>query len=219
MNPSFVVNRRTSSRTRGNFTPSRRVYCTLFGLVCCTAMLFALAGIALARPAHAEYVSSDPAANARLTKAPTTITIYFSEEVNPEGSAITVYDINNKLVSTAAAQVDHADLKTMTVAMTGDQSEIYVVNWYTVAADDNHHDAGSFRFFVNISPMLKDTLGSQSMSGSSTSSSRTMSSGSSSSSGMPIWLTVLVGMLGLLIGGALTFAFTRRSGPSPSAGG
>jgi len=177
--------------------------------------------IALANPAHAEYVSSDPAANARLTKTPTTITIHFSEEVNPEGSAITVYDINNKPVSTAAAQVDRSDLKTMTVAMTGDQSEIYVVNWYTVAADDSHHDAGSFRFFVNISPMLKDMLGSQPMPGSSTSSSGAMSSGSSSptsSSGMPIWLTVLVGVLGLLIGGALAFAFTRRSGPSPSAG-
>jgi membrane protein DedA with SNARE-associated domain len=58
------------------------------------------------------------------------------------------------------------------------------------------------------------------MSGSSTSPSGAMSSGSSSSSsGMPIWLTVLVGVLGLLIGGTLAFAFTRRSGPSPNAGG
>lgn len=191
----------------------------LFGLVCSMAVLLVMSNIALARPAHAEYVSSDPAANARLTKAPTTITIHFSEEVNPQGSAITVYDMNNKLVSTADAQVDHADLKTMTVTMTGDQAEVYVVNWYTVSAVEGHHDAGSFRFFVNISPMLKDMLGSQTPSGSSMSSSGVMSANSSSSSsGMPIWLTVLVGVLGLLIGGALAFALARRSESSSSTG-
>lgn len=191
----------------------------LFGLVCSMAVLLVMSGIALAHPAHAEYVSSDPAANARLTKAPTTITVHFSEEVNPQGSAITVYDMNNKLVSTADAQVDHADLKTMTVTMTGNQAEVYVVNWFTVAADDNHHNAGSFRFFVNISPMLKDMLGSQTPSGSSMSSSGVISANSSSSSsGMPIWLTVLVGVLGLLIGGALAFALARRSESSSSTG-
>ena len=70
----------------GNFTTSRRVYFTLVGLLCSIAVLLVIPAIALASPAHAEYVSSDPAANAMLTKAPTTITVHFSEErsTNPE---------------------------------------------------------------------------------------------------------------------------------------
>jgi hypothetical protein len=188
----------------------------LLGLLCSIAILLVIPGLALANPAHAEYMSSDPAANAMLTKAPTTITVHFSETVDPLGSDIAVYDVDGKLVSTAAAQVDRSDLKTMTVAMKGDQSEIYVVSWHTVSAVEGHHDAGSFRFFVNISSMLKGMLGNQSMSGSPASSSGAMSSGSSSSSsGLPIWVTALIGAL---VGGIVVFALGRRSKPSSNAG-
>src|SRR5436190_9674576 len=101
MDPSYLTNRCMSSRAMGNFTTSRRVYFTLFGLLCSIAVLLVIPAIALASPAHAEYVSSDPAANAMLTKAPTTITVHFSEEVNPSGSDISVYDVDGKSVSTA----------------------------------------------------------------------------------------------------------------------
>ena len=187
----------------------------LFGLFCSFAVLFLVPGIVLANPAHAEYMSSDPAANAMLAKAPSMITVHFSEQINPSGSDITVSDTDGKPVSTAAAQVDRSDLKTMTVTIQGDQSEVYVVNWHTVSAMEGHHDAGSFRFFVNISPMLKGMLGSPSMSGSSPSSTSGMSSDSSSSSSeLPIWVTVLIGILGVFIGGAVVFAATRRPKPS-----
>lgn len=136
----------------------------LFGLFCSLAVLLLVPSVVLANPAHAEYVSSDPAANAMLTKAPTMITIYFSEQVNPSGSDILVSNVDGKPVSTVAAQVDRSDLKTMTVTMKGDQSEVYVVNWHTVSAVEGHHDSGSFRFFVNISSMLKGMIGSPSMS-------------------------------------------------------
>lgn len=188
-------------------TPSKRSSCMLFGLFCSLAVLLLVPSVVLANPAHAEYMSSDPAANAMLTKAPTMITVHFSEALNPSGSDITVSDVDGKPVSTAAAQVDRSDLKTMTVTMQGDQSEVYVVSWRTVSAMEGHHDAGSFRFFVNISPMLKGMVGSPSMSDSSPSSG---SASSSSSSGIPIWITVLVGVLGLLLGGAVVFALTRR---------
>jgi methionine-rich copper-binding protein CopC len=216
MDSSYLTKQSNLSRAMASFSPTRRVCSTLFGLLCSVAILLVIPGIiALANPAHAEYVSSDPAANAMLTKAPTTITVHFAEQVNPAGSDITVYDIDGNTVSTGAAQVDRADLKTMTVTMKDNKSEIYVVNWHTVSADEGHHDAGSFRFFVNISPMLKGMVQNQSMSGSGMSSSGSMSSSSTpstSSSGLPIWVTVLVGVLGLLIGGGVgTFAFGRRS--------
>jgi methionine-rich copper-binding protein CopC len=185
----------------------------LFGVLCSMAVLLIMPSIiALASPAHAEYVSSDPATGAMLMSAPTLITVHFSEQVNPMGSDIIVYDTDGKVISTAAAQVDRADLETMTVPMKGDGDEVYVVFWHTVSAVEGHHDAGSFRFFVNISSMLRGMLANQSM-GSPTSSAGSMSS-ESSSSGSPIWVTVLVGILGLLVGAAVVFAFGRRPGTS-----
>jgi methionine-rich copper-binding protein CopC len=195
---------------------SRKTVCLLCVLFCSLVMLLGLPSIALANPAHAEYVSSDPVSNAILTKAPTMVTIHFSEQVVPAESDITVYDVNYKVVSTGAAAVDRADLKTMTVTMAGDQSEVYVINWHTLSAVEGHRDAGSFRFFVNISPMFKAMVAGNSsmMSGASTSSSGAMSAGSASSSspsGLPLWITVLVGVLGLLLGGVVVFAFIRGS--------
>lgn len=157
--------------------------------------------------AHAEYVSSNPASSAMLKAAPTTITVHFSEAVNPAGSNLLVYDVDGKLVSTAAAQVDHNDLKTMTVSIQSDGSEVYVVLWHTVSAVEGHHDGGSFRFFVNISPMLQSMLKGGSMSGMPGTSSS--SSSSSISSGIPFWIVLLVGIVGLLLGSVASFFFWR----------
>jgi methionine-rich copper-binding protein CopC len=170
---------------------------TLLGLV--TLLLFP--GVA---SAHAEYVSSDPATNAILKTAPSTITIHFSEELDPKGSTILVYDVNHQLVSQdGSAQVDRNDLKKMTVALqSGKSSEIYVVDWQTIAADDQHHDAGSFRFFVNPNPMLVDELNANKKPEQTTSSP--------SSGGLPVWSAVLIGVVGLLVGGLGGFFFGGR---------
>ncbi|HEY4033027.1 MAG TPA: copper resistance CopC family protein [Ktedonobacteraceae bacterium] len=220
MDPSSPTNRCLLSRPMSNSVAFRHKRPVLFGLLSSIVLLLVISGsIAIAHPAHAEYVSSDPTANAMLAKTPTMITIHFSESVDPSGSNISVYDVDGKPVNTADGQVARSDLKTMTVTMKGDQSEVYVVNWHTVSAMEGHHDSGSFRFFVNISPMLKGMVGNPSMSGSSTSSSASgsMSSGSSSS-GVPLWITVLVGVLGLIIGGVVVFAFARRSSSSAKVG-
>lgn len=160
---------------------------------------------AFAQVAHAEYVSSTPGENAILHQAPTTISIVFSEDVNPVGSSIQVYDVNEEQLTTAAAQVDRTNLKTMTVPMQGNGSELYVVVWRTVSAVEGHHDSGSFRFFVNPSPMLSSMINGGSMSSMPSSTAST-----SNSSGFPLWLVIMVGILGLLIGGGGSFFFTRR---------
>jgi methionine-rich copper-binding protein CopC len=179
---------------------------SLFALLLGAGIVLISPFIAFAQAAHAEYVSSTPAQNAILHQAPATLSILFSEDVNPAGSTIQVYDVNGKQVTTAAAQVDRNNLKTMTVSMQGDGSELYVVLWRTVSAVEGHHDSGSFRFFVNPSPMLSGMIKGGSMSSMSSSSSS-----SSSSSGLPIWSVILAGVLGLVIGGAGSFFFTRRT--------
>ena len=176
---------------------------TLFWLV--TLLVFP--AVVSAHTMHAEYVSSDPAADAVLTTAPSTITIHFSEELDPKdnGNTILVYDVNHQPVSQeGSAKVNQADLKTMTVTIqTTKPSEVYVVNWNTIAADDKHHDAGSFRFFVNPDPMLKNMLHAHTQ--------PEPTNTSASSGGIPVWSAALIGVVALLVGGlAGVFGVKRR---------
>jgi methionine-rich copper-binding protein CopC len=176
---------------------------------CLLATLFWLAVLVLfpaVASAHAEYVSSDPAANTILKNAPSTITIHFSEELDPK-STVVVYDVDHQVVSQqGSVQVSRTDLKTMTIAlqsgMSGSASEqIYLVDWNTIAADDQHHDTGSFRFFVNPNPMLVDMLKANSTSG---------QTNTTSSGGLPVWSSVLIGVVALLVGGLAGVFFGRR---------
>ena len=170
-----------------------------------------LVAAAPATPAHARYTGSVPAANAILKTAPTLVTVHFAEQVNPSGSAITIDDSNGKQVSTAAAQVDRADLTTMTVPMHGDGSEIYLVVWHTVSGVDGDTDIGGFNFLVNPS-----TASVQAVQGNTNATSGgNTSSSTGSSSGAPIWLVVVIGLLGLMIGGGGLF-FAQRQGWAPA---
>jgi methionine-rich copper-binding protein CopC len=168
--------------------------------------LVALAGTASAHPRtsnqtlqalHAKFSSSDPAPNAVLKTAPSVVTIHFEENVNPTGSAVTVYDSKWKVVSTGPATVDRTDTKTMHVNMAGDGSEVYVVVWNTVSLDDGDPYAGAFTFTVSAT--------ASSSSGATTTSQATDSSG-----GISPWLGVLFGVIGLVVGGAGGLWFARR---------
>jgi copper transport protein len=183
--------------TRSTFV-SRWPMARLVGLgmllpVLALGMLFATSGVA---SAHAAYVSSTPAANAVLTSAPTSVTITFAENLTPSSSNIIVYDSSMKQVSTGNAQVNSSNLKEMSVPIQGDDSDVYVVVWHNVSADDGDPDAGSFSFYI----------GSDKAPTSSTPAA-------TSSSGTPVWVTILVGVLGLVVGGAGT-AFALRRNPA-----
>ena len=78
-------------------------------------------------PAHAKLTRADPAPGAVLTTAPSTITLEFAEDLQPGSSNIVVFNVKGDKVSTGAASVDRSDLKTMTVHMQGNGSEVYVV--------------------------------------------------------------------------------------------
>lgn len=158
------------------------------------------APVAYAAPAHAAYVRSNPAANAVVKTAPSVVTITFAEPVTPGGSGVVIYDAKNRVVS-QPAQVDPSDLATLRVPMAGDDSEAYLVVWHTVSAEDGDPDVGAFSFFVNSSGV--SDLAPKTGAGGLTPVSQ-------NSSGAPIWLVIIVGLVGVAVGLGGGVALVRR---------
>lgn len=197
-----------------------------FWLAACFALSAALGmGVWLAgvASAHASYASSDPAAGAVLATAPTQVTVHFEQNVNPLGangipSSLSVYlnsDLKNTnysdqdatLVSTGQTQFPSSDAKTMTIAMQGAGDGIYEVYWHTLSADDGEADSGVFFFAVGT------TIGQ----GIVVTTPKTTPPASTTSSGTPIWVTILVGLVALALGGGIVAGMRRRAQPAVAA--
>ena len=119
------------------------------------AAVLACAGIAagaVSADGHANYVRSNPAADARLVKAPAEIRMSFSEPPDPRGSAITVLD-------QSGARVDMADTTVsgepnglrVGVRPVGDGG--YTVAWTARSGVDGHETKGTFAFAVGNAPL------------------------------------------------------------------
>jgi len=175
-------------------------------LLYASALMLALGLLSLAitatASAHATPDSSNPAPGAHLQAAPTTVSIHFVEDVKASGSDIIVYDAHGSVVSTGPAQVDTTDAKTMHVAMHGDDAEVYLVVWHTVSADDGDPDVGAYTFFVGTAGATSTTV---------------PGSASSGSGGMPIWLGIVLGLVGLAVGALGGVVVSRRSVATPAA--
>ncbi len=171
-----------------------------------------LAGVA---SAHASYVSSDPAAGAVLATAPTQVTVHFAENVNPAGangipSSLQVFlklELKNTFysdqdateVSTGTTQFPLTDAKSMSIAMKGAGNGIYEIYWHTVSADDGDPDSGVIFFGVGSGNVLGNA-----------STNVTPGPTTTSSSGVAVWVPILVGILALLIGGGVGAWLARR---------
>ena len=108
-----------------------------------------LAGVA---DAHANYVRSNPASDARLVKPPTEVRIEFSEPPDPRGSDIEVLDASGR-------RHDKRD-----VAPSGDPNGLkvslepigeggYIVAWTATSAVDGHTTKGNFAFVIGSGPL------------------------------------------------------------------
>ena len=119
------------------------------------AAALALAGAAAgAVPAygHANYVKSNPAADARLVKPPAEVRISFSEPPDAKGSGIQVLDEKGARWDggTTTASDEPNGLK---VGLTAIGEGGYTVAWHTVSAVDGHETKGSFAFVVGNGPL------------------------------------------------------------------
>lgn len=157
------------------------------------ALLFAVADAHVAL-AHAAYVSSIPKANTEVATAPTTVHITFQQPLDPKGLAIVVYDNKAQVVSTGNAMIDSTDHNgtSALVAMKGDGSDIYRVDWQTVSATDGDPTLGAFIFTVGSSDKLSPTTSS-----------------TPASTGVSPLLAALIGIVGIVLGAAGTYFVTR----------
>jgi methionine-rich copper-binding protein CopC len=164
------------------------------------AFFVALAAVALGTAtaqAHAAYKSSTPAANSVLKSDPTQVRITFVQKLSPQGLSIVVYGNKAEVVSTGMAQISPTDPYTATVTMKGDGSDIYRVDWNNVSAEDSDPTLGAFVFAV-------DSSGKSDKVQQPASTTATIAS-----SGLSPLAGVLIGLGGLLVGGAATYVALR----------
>ena len=122
-----------------------------FALVAALALAGAAAAGAPAA-AHANYVKSNPAADARLVKPPTEIRVAFSEPPDPKGSQIQVLDEQGARWDEGATLASD-EPNGLKVGLTPIGDGGYTVAWTTVSAVDGHETKGSFAFVVGNGPL------------------------------------------------------------------
>jgi LPXTG-motif cell wall-anchored protein len=138
----------------GDRSMKRRISIGIVLALLLSVTLFSIAS------AHAELVSSDPAAGAKLTAAPAKVTLVFSEEISAKADEtyFTVKDEQGAQVGKGLLDNTDLDHKTQSATLTtGLGDGIYTVTWYAVTTDDNGHTDGSFTFGVNKDPGVQPT--------------------------------------------------------------
>ncbi len=108
----------------------------------------------LGRPAsawaHAKLLRAQPASGSTVKTVPTVVRAWFSEELDPKTSILSVWDSRGRRVDDGKGGVDLNDLdrKSMIAAVKLTGPGVYTVKWKAVSADDRFAATGSFRFTV-----------------------------------------------------------------------
>jgi methionine-rich copper-binding protein CopC len=168
---------------------TRIIAAALFSL----ALLFAIASTVSAHPAHAKVLDAIPAIGSTITQPPARVTVHTAENINPNPklSNLFVYGPSGDLISQGDASVPLSNPKEMSIAIKSDGNGVYVVRWITVSALDGDPDQGAFVFTV------KPTAAATPVASTGPTTTQTNTSGSG---GTPLWATILIGVVTLLVG-------------------
>lgn len=111
------------------------------------ALLPILALGAPAALAHAFLDHAKPSVGSVLERAPTAISLWFTQELEPAFSTAEVVDPSGNRVDSGNAQVDRKDPTLLRVPLKPLSAGRYKVNWRVVSVD-SHTTEGSFTFRV-----------------------------------------------------------------------
>jgi copper resistance protein C len=110
------------------------------------ALAFATLTISLAK-AHAFLDHATPAVGRSVSASPASVTIWFTQELEPAFSSIEVQDQSGARVDTGDAQVDTKDASILHVSLKPLPAGKYKVIWRVVSVD-THPTEGTFTFTV-----------------------------------------------------------------------
>ncbi len=116
-------------------------------IVVILAIVVAASGVAAG---HAALAKSDPANRAILRVPPKVVRAWFNDELDPQRSALSVWDSRGRRVDDGRGGVDLNDLdrKSLIVKLNAMGLGTYTVRWRAVSTDDGFVAQGSFRFTV-----------------------------------------------------------------------
>ena len=121
------------------------------------AVLIAATGLGQLAAAHAQYVASNPTANADLPSAPAQVSITLSEAIQSGTGTIRVTNASGARFDQAPVNYS-ADRRTMSVSLASSPRGIYTVSWTAVSAVDGHPTAGAFAYAVDPDGSLYTSL-------------------------------------------------------------
>lgn len=175
-----------------------------------------------ALPAHASVIKAIPAIGSTITQAPTSVTVFTAENINPDPkvSNLFVYgpsgEASAALISQGNAQVSLTNPEEMSVKIKPDPQHLngmYVVRWITRSALDGDPDEGAFTFTVNTS--AAGTTGTPTPVATTTGQGTTPAT--TSSGGTPVWVDALLAVAGLVVGLGAGVVVGRRGRAAPAA--
>lgn len=108
---------------------------------------FLLAALPAAALAHAERVSSQPAADTVLETPPTVVIVTFDSDLDPDTSDLVVTDAAGEPVGAGGVDLDVADRNVLAAAVNVTEEGEYEVSW-TAGSIDGHVESGTFVFRV-----------------------------------------------------------------------
>jgi methionine-rich copper-binding protein CopC len=97
--------------------------------------------------AHAFLDHSDPAVGSTVKTPPTVMHLWFTQELEPAFSWVTVSDKSGAAVSDGTATIDPSNPNEMTVKLKPLPAGTYTVKWHVLSVD-THTTEGDFNFQV-----------------------------------------------------------------------
>ena len=143
VSPDPVAERRDLPGRRSRASVSR-----MAALLLAVVMVLSIAPAAPRAWAHAHYAASNPGSGARVSTAPSTVVVTFDDDLDPNGTVLTVLGPRSQNLTAGKTTVTVEAPRVAAVNITPAGSGTYTVKWHAVADDDKAITEGTFTFSV-----------------------------------------------------------------------